>query len=384
MTILKTFLQKIKYIFVIDIPDEHASEFGCDLLEENFSRLSIASAALFVTELFLLLFEKHPMPKFVMVAFLLLNLVLIPLIFYIKKNFRAVRNELKLAVLYCYVLLALSLGAALALSVLRQMDVTHVYLMAVLAVSMFLYIKPVPSAILYAAVYGVFALLLPYAGARPETLPSLRVNSAIFNLFAWVFSLIALRSRASIFMSRKKLHEQNRTLEDLAQRDVMTGLYHHAASLNRLEDEICRAKTEGYPLCLIMTDIDDFKTINDTYGHQFGDDVISRVAAVFKSVVTAKGIVGRYGGEEFLIILPGSGLEEACALAERIQAVLASAISQPQVTVSGGISLYRGETLNEFVRQTDERLYHAKQSGKHRFVSTSESLRTTVFRSIPM
>ena len=371
-------------MFVIEIPDEHLNDFGRNLLEENFSRLAIASTALFATELFLLLFEKHRMHIHIMIAFLLINLVYIPLIYYIKKNYAAVRTVFKLAVLYSYVLIALSLGAALALSVLQQMDVTYVYLMTVLAISMFLYLKPVPLAILYAVVYTAFALLLPYAGAKPETLSSLQANSAVLNLFAWGFSLIALRSRASVFMSGKKLHEQNRALEDLAQRDVMTGLYHHAASLNRLEDEICRAKTEGYPLCLIMTDIDDFKAINDTYGHQFGDDVISRVAAVFKSVVKSKGIVGRYGGEEFLIILPGSGLEEACALAERIQSVLVSAISQPQVTVSGGISLYRGETLNDFVRQTDERLYYAKQNGKHRFVSTSESARTAVFRSIPM
>ncbi len=384
MTRLKTLLEKTKKILVIEIPDEHVNDFGCDLLEENFSRLAIASAALFVTEFFLLLFEKHPMHIYIMIVFLLINLALIPLIFYIKKNFCAVRDVFKLAVLYSYVLLALSLGSALALSVLRQMDVTYVYLMTVLAVSMFLYIKPVPLAILYAAVYAIFALLLPYAGAKPENLSSLRVNSAVFNLFAWVFSLIALRSRSSAFMNRKQLHEQNRALEDLAQRDVMTGLYHHAASLSRLEDEICRAKTEDFPLCLIMTDIDDFKAINDTYGHQFGDDVISRAAAVFKSVVKGKGIVGRYGGEEFLIILPGAGLEEACALAESIQSALACAISQPRVTVSGGISLYRGETLNDFVRQTDERLYHAKHSGKHRFVSTPESVRTAVFRSIPM
>ena len=384
MTRLKTLLKRIKEKFVIEIPNEYASGFGRDLLEENFSRLAIASPALFITELFLLLFEEHPMHIYIMIAFLLFNLVLIPLIFHIKKSFCAVRNVFKLAVLYSYVLLALSLGASLALGVLHQMDMTHVYLMTVLAVSMFLYIKPVPLAILYAAIYAVFALLLPYAGARPETLSSLRVNSAVFNLFAWVFSLIALRSRASVFMSRKKLHEQNRALEDLAQRDVMTGLYHHAASLNRLEDELCRAKTEDFPLCLIMTDIDDFKTINDTYGHQFGDDVISRVAAVFKSVVKGKGIVGRYGGEEFLIILPGAGLDEACALAESIQSVLSSAISQPRVTVSGGISLYHGESLNDFVRQTDERLYHAKHSGKHRFVSTSESAKTAVFHSIPM
>ena len=381
---LKTLLAKTKKLLVISIPNELIKDFRSDMLEDNFSRLSIVSVTLFFIEFILLLFESHVFHVYVMIAILLVSLALIPLIFYIKRNFNAVRPVFKLAVLYAYVLFALLLGAMMALGILKEMDVTHVYLMAVLAVALFLYMRPVPLAVLYAVVYAAFALLLPYAGVKPEALTTMRVNTFIFNLFAWGFSQLALRSRASVFLNRRRLHEQNRALEDLAQRDAMTGLYHHAASLNRLEEELCRARAGGHPLCLIMTDIDDFKAINDTYGHQFGDDVISRAAAVFSSVVKDKGIVGRYGGEEFLIILPGAGLDEACALAESIQSALAGAISQPRVTISGGISLYHSESLNDFVRQTDERLYHAKKSGKRRFVSAPAAAKNTVFRSLPL
>ncbi len=382
MTRLTLLMAKTKRIFLYSIPADLVADFRRDMLEENFVRLSIVSPALFFIELILLLFENHLMHIYIMVAFLMISLVFIPLIRYIKNNYSRLSHVFKLTIFYAYVLMALCFGAAQALAVLSEIDMTYVYLMAVLCVSLFLLIRPLPLAVLYAVVYVVFALMLPYAGAEPEALSSLRVNSAVFNLFAWIFGQIALKSRASVFLNRKKLHEQNRALEDLALRDAMTGLFHHAASLRRLQEEISRASAEGYPLSLIMTDIDDFKSINDTYGHQFGDNVISRVAAVFKTTVQGRGIVGRYGGEEFLIILPGTGLDEALALAESIQAALSGAISQPRVTVSGGVSLYCGESLNDFVRQTDERLYFAKHNGKQRFVSAPPSASVNVFRSV--
>lgn len=383
MTRLKTLLTTTIKFFTISLPDRLMEDFRRDMLEESFLRLSVISPALFIIELILLLFEEHLEHIYIMTAFLLASLILIPLIFYIKKNYSTVSQMFKLTVLYAYVLTVLLLGAALSLGVLHQIDMTYVYLMSVLSVALFLLIRPLPLAVLYAFVYALFALLLPYAGAKPEALSSLRVNTAVFNLFAWVFSHVALKSRASVFLNRRQLHEQNCVLEELAKRDAMTGLYHHAASLCRLDEEIRRARAEGHPLSLIMTDIDDFKTINDTYGHQFGDDVISRVAAVFTTTVRDKGTVGRYGGEEFLIILPGTGLADANTLAENIQSAMAGAISQPSVTVSGGISLYQGESLNDFVRQTDERLYHAKSSGKCRFVSAPVSVGNTPIRSFP-
>ncbi len=384
MTRLNLLAAKTKKLFLYSVPDDLMNDFKRDMLEENFVRLSIVSPALFFIELILLLFEKHLMHIYFMVAFLLISLVFIPLIRHIKNNFCSLNRVFTKIVFYAYVSIALCFGAAQALGVLYEIDMTPVYLIGVFAVSLFLYIRPVPLVLLYGAVYAAFALLLPVAEAKPEMLSSMRVNTAIFNLFAWIFSQLALKSRASVFLNRKRLREQNRMLEDLTQRDAMTGLYHHAASLHLLKQEISRAQAEGHSLSLIMTDIDDFKSINDTYGHQFGDDVISLVAAVFKSMVKDKGFVGRYGGEEFLIILPGTGLDEALTLAESIQTALSCAISKPRVTVSGGVSQYCGESLNKLVRQTDEFLYIAKNSGKQRFVSTSESARTTVFRSIPM
>lgn len=378
-------VKKITNELTVAIPHDLSDSFEKDLLEDNYARLSVVSVTLFAVECVLLfLQEKFFGTGFITFSFLLISSALIPLIIYIRLHMETVRRAFALAVIYAYAVVTLLLGASLSLFAMQVVDITHVYLMAVLGVALFIYVKPLPLAIIFAAIYTAFSLLLPQFAASPNVVLTLRVNTFVFNLFSWLLALLALRSRAAVFISRRKLCEQNRALEDLTQRDAMTGLYHHAASLTRLEEEIARAQADGSSLCLIMTDIDDFKSINDTYGHQFGDDVISRAAAVFKNAVMGKGIVGRYGGEEFLIILPGYSVNDALALAENIQKTLSCTISQPRVTVSGGISLYNGETLNAFVRQTDEKLYHAKNSGKQRFIITSPAVNGNIFQSRPM
>ncbi len=364
---LKNLLQRIKRKVLIDIPGELLSDFQQDVLEDNFSRLSVIAVVVFIIEVPLMLTDEHEIHRHIMFCFLMTSLVLIPLIFYIKKNIKRMHQVFVLAVMYAYSLSALLFGAAMALGVMPEMDATHFYMMAVLAIALFLYFRPIPLAILYAAAYALFACLLPYAGAQPESLTTIRVNALMFNLFAWLFSHLALKSRACTYMNRRLLHDQNQKLEDLAQRDTMTGLFNHSVSFERLKDEIKRAKTKGYPLSLIIADIDDFKQVNDNHGHLVGDLVIRKIANAIRGAVRDNGIVGRYGGEEFIVILPRTDIDAARALSTRIQAAIAQAEQHTPVTLSGGISQYAGESLNEFIRLTDEKLYKAKRRGKNRF-----------------
>ncbi len=367
---LRTTLGKTRTILRMDIPEQYLEDFKQEILSDNFSRLSVVSVVLFLVELPLLYLQQYFFHTgLVIFAFLAVSLVFIPLISYIRKHAETVSHVLGLAVMYIYALVVLIFCAVLALCAINEADLTHVYVMAVLGVAMFLYVRPIPLAVLYAAVYAGFAVALPCVGAEPESLLALRINTLIFNLFAWLLGVMSMRSRISVFISRRQLHEQNLMLKDLAQRDAMTGLFHHAAVLRLLENEICRTREHGLPLSLIMADIDNFKTINDTYGHQFGDDVILRVASAFDDAFRGTGIVGRYGGEEFIVILPGANPEQACTLAKSVQSKLKSTMSHPEVTLSGGISLYNGESLDVFIRLTDEKLYRAKNQGKHRFVS---------------
>ncbi len=370
MTRLAALLGRIRKTFFSDIPPEHMQDFKQELLEDNFLRLSVVSVVLFAIECALYFLQEQLFQTgYIILGFLTANVVLVPLIFYVRKYIKTIRHSFALAVMYAYATLTLLLGAVLSLCVLHKLDATHVYMMMVLGSALILSIRPIPLAVMYAAVYAGFALALPSFGSSSDSLFTIRVNAFVFNLLAWILGQLALRSKMSVYVSRRQLQEKTHMLEELARRDTMTGLYNHAALLSILEDEIMLSRLTGSPLSLIMTDIDDFKRINDTYGHMFGDDVISRCAAVFSAVVGEAGIVGRYGGEEFMFILPGCELPEACVLAKDIEQALANHVSQPLVSISGGISLYCGESLNDFVRLTDEKLYFAKASGKRRFVS---------------
>jgi len=376
MSGIKKLTHRIHNTLFRQLPKEHLPDFKHELLVDNYSRLSVIAVVMFFIEAVLLPLEEQLVHQYIMVSFLLVSLILVPIIIYIGRHINKVRTFLAMTVMNIYALTVLLYGAILALSSIQQADLTHVYMMAVLSVSMFLYFRPLPLALLYTPVYVGFALALPYFGATPEEMLAIRVNAFVFNFFAWILGQMTLRNRMSVFEEHLQLSEQNRILEDLAQRDAMTGLFHHSASLGLLEDEIEHARCTGCPLTLIMIDVDDFKSINDTYGHQYGDEVICNTAAILSSAVGNNGIVGRYGGEEFIIILPGADLNDALYTVTTIQSDFEKTFSQPRVTFSGGVSLYQGESLNELVRLTDERLYEAKSKGKCRFVSTKGPLFT--------
>ena len=156
-------------------------------------------------------------------------------------------------------------------------------------------------------------------------------------------------------------------LSKLAMTDSLTGLYNRYYLFKRLEEEIKRAKRYNHPLCMIIFDIDNFKQINDKYGHDVGDAVLSMVARVLKRNIRETDIAGRFGGEEFVIVCPETDIENGHLVAEKVR----EAISQInfgdfKVTVSIGLSCFSGETAEQLLKKADIALYRAKNSGKNR------------------
>lgn len=120
-----------------------------------------------------------------------------------------------------------------------------------------------------------------------------------------------------------------------------------------------------------MFDIDNFKIINDTKGHVYGDRVLVDVAAILKRCVRDTDFVGRYGGEEFLVVLPGTNADKAVFIAERIRLAIAAHRQEEglSVTVSGGAHPHMGEDLDAFIAQADAKRYQAKKNGKNQICS---------------
>jgi len=181
---------------------------------------------------------------------------------------------------------------------------------------------------------------------------------------------ITERKRAEAEM--QKLHEQVR---NLSVRDPLTGLYNRRYLDDAMRRELIRAEREDRPIGLVICDIDNFKPVNDKYGHLAGDEVIRVFAELLKNSARGSDIVCRYGGEEFLLLLPDMPADITQQRAEQLRTALAatrivSGANVVQVTASFGVAAYpgNGNTSDELIHAADEALYEAKQAGRDRVV----------------
>lgn len=170
-------------------------------------------------------------------------------------------------------------------------------------------------------------------------------------------------------------HTNRRLLLD-ALTDPLTGLPNRRYGMDRLEQEGSLAASRGLPLCCLMIDIDHFKAVNDTHGHDVGDRVLCQVAKILLRAIRKEDVVFRYGGEEFLVLCPATPHKAAINLAERIRAAAATAyfgLLEPffRVTVSIGMASYDANDANveAMTKRADEALYRAKHAGRNRVVS---------------
>ncbi|MFB6240252.1 MAG: GGDEF domain-containing protein, partial [Gemmatimonadota bacterium] len=172
--------------------------------------------------------------------------------------------------------------------------------------------------------------------------------------------------------ARQRLLEE---MKERARTDELTGLANRRELMDRLEEEIDRARRYGDPLSVAILDLDRFKEINDTLGHQAGDDVLSRLGELLAEETRAPDVAGRYGGEEFAVVLPETGREEARRLAERVREAVEEldfeADGEPfGVTCSVGLAeLEEDEEMDDLVKRADDALYRAKEEGRNRVVA---------------
>lgn len=171
-----------------------------------------------------------------------------------------------------------------------------------------------------------------------------------------------------------RIIELQQVLREQATKDPLTGLWNRGGVFHLLGQELERSKREGQSVGVVLMDIDHFKQINDTYGHLIGDQALRETAHRILTWVRPYDLLGRYGGEEFLLVLPRCGLEAATRVAERIHSHVRSmsiAVSQHRlsITLSLGVAIGNPEaplTLEALVQAADTALYRAKQNGRDR------------------
>lgn len=176
-------------------------------------------------------------------------------------------------------------------------------------------------------------------------------------------------TEGALFRKNQELETKNELLEKLSQTDYLTGLLNRRKIYEELEKEYQRAIRYDGTFSIIIFDIDRFKSINDKYGHDAGDQVIKEVADIFRSMLRTTDSLARWGGEEFLILCPATTLEDCVAIAQRMQAAIGeSHFSVPRrITISGGICEYRSDlSLEDLLIAADRKLYKAKYQGRNR------------------
>lgn len=198
----------------------------------------------------------------------------------------------------------------------------------------------------------------------------------------------ALRSRDAIIAARKnvedaetRIHNLEAKLEqmsELVREDQLTGSLNRRGLEDVFERELARAERRNSPLCIAMLDLDDFKKINDKYGHSAGDEALIHLVRVIKETLRSMDVIARFGGEEFLIVLPDTNLDEAIQTVTRLQRELTKQIfmhnhTRLLMTFSAGVALRNEkEDQQAMIKRADKALYEAKRTGKNRVVAAAQ------------
>lgn len=216
-------------------------------------------------------------------------------------------------------------------------------------------------------------LIVPLSKPDGETIGALTVASREPGAFASpnreMLELIA--GQVAVKLDLASAHEQ---IREMATTDGLTGLTNHRTFQQAFATMLSRADRREDPLCFILTDIDHFGNLNNTYGHPFGDEVLRQVAGVLQRAVRKIDLAARYGGEEFAVILEGSDLDGGRALAERIRSEIADLVfhhetkGEVRLTSSFGVAAFPGDgqTKDQLIAHADLALYHAKAKGRNR------------------
>ena len=185
------------------------------------------------------------------------------------------------------------------------------------------------------------------------------------------------RSREELDSVNAELQAKNRELHQLSITDALTGLYNRQHLMETLSGEVTRSKRNDHTFALLVADIDHFKRINDTFGHQKGDEVLRLLGKVFRETIRSCDYVARYGGEEFILMLPEVGTAGGLEVAERIRERVAQERIPPkgdQITISIGMAMFpeHGDSPEELFQRADQALYAAKTAGRNRVATAAD------------
>jgi two-component system, cell cycle response regulator len=187
------------------------------------------------------------------------------------------------------------------------------------------------------------------------------------------------RLQDELDQKNRELELANKRLRKLSVTDGLTELFNHRHIHELLHEEFERTKRSGEPMAVAMMDLDRFKQVNDTYGHPTGDVILYETAQILRDTVREIDMVGRYGGEEFIAILPGADEDDAARFAERVRQAVANHLfrdeaNEVRMTLSGGVASFPDAEIDHpdlLIKRADEALYAAKEGGRNQILRAS-------------
>ncbi len=276
------------------------------------------------------------------------------------------QNGLAISLIWAEVIIHAGLGTAL----IGWESGFHYYLLMfipALFVSMGLRDATVALTGLWGYYIGLYLLMWFIEPLQPIE-PGALLGVYLFNLSV-VFAMFSYLS----FFYLKMVTTANRKLQRMATTDSLTGLFNRRHMTHLAEKELARFQRSGHPIAFLVLDIDHFKDINDRYGHETGDRVLEDVASIIQAQLRTQDLIARWGGEEFLAVLPNTELQSAQASAERVRKALlahdwlALTGERIDITISAGVSEFRqDDDLNSAINRADRALYRGKERGRNR------------------
>jgi diguanylate cyclase (GGDEF)-like protein len=259
-----------------------------------------------------------------------------------------------------------------------------VLLAQAIALTMFR-VRPRQSLLLGLWAIGLMGAAQVWLGlwATPVVDPVVLVSHAVVGgVTLWALALVAMwvaELREKIAAQAQRLQDTLGQVQALATTDMLTGLLNRRQIEQVMSDEMARAARTGSPLSVAVLDLDHFKRINDLYGHRMGDEVLRRFASLIKAELRALDHSGRWGGEEFLVLMPHVSADQALVALERIRHKLSelpmSEHESLRVTLSAGLAVWQvGESLELVIDRADAALYEAKHAGRNRVAQAMPSV----------
>ncbi len=280
-------------------------------------------------------------------------------------------------------LAATCMAFAIAATCVDQLVTPNItpFLTTCAAVGVALYIRPRTSVALYLVAFAVFGVAIGLTQQEPAQLLSNQLNGVTACLMGATLSVVLWRKFTTITLQQgllekanAELQDKQRELERVTRLDGLTGLFNRNTFVELTRRELDRAQRQGSTTSILLLDLDHFKRVNDTWGHPAGDATLRQVAALAASTVRSTDLVGRLGGEEFIVLLPNTSVQAARNLAEKLrQRIEASPVRWEQlaipITTSIGLAGATAPEKHDFDRlysDADKALYLAKQRGRNR------------------